>query len=341
MPVDARTPVSADDRFPRSRVRVDGQEMAYVDTGSGAPIVFLHGNPTSSYLWRNVIPHVQHLGRCIAPDLIGMGESAKLRDPGPGTYSFATHARFLDALLEEVRLQGPVTLVLHDWGSALGFDWAARHPDAVRGIAFTEAIVTPLIWADWPRDATRVFRAMRGPDGERRVLDENVFVEKILPASVLRGLSAEAHERYRAPFRERADRWPTLEWPRQIPIENVPPRVHDAVDRYGRWLATTEVPKLFVNAAPGSILVGRQRTVVRRWPALTEVTVRASHVVPEDAPDELGRALAAWILALRVSELRPAGRCPDGAGGHRSGPGPRQPAATPGWSPAGTGRRPR
>jgi haloalkane dehalogenase len=339
MPVDVGTPVPAEDRFPRSRVRIAGQEMAYVDTGSGEPIVFLHGNPTSSYLWRNVIPHVQHLGRCIAPDLIGMGESGKLPDPGPGTYSFATHARFLDALLAELQLEGPVTLVLHDWGSALGFDWAARHPDAVRGIAFTEAIVTPLIWADWPRDAKRVFRALRGPDGERLALEENVFVEKILPASVLRGLSPEAHERYRAPFREPADRWPTLEWPRQIPIENVPPDVHDVVDRYGRWLATTGVPTLFVNAEPGSILVGRQRSVVRRWQALTEVTVPASHFVPEDAPDELGAALAAWILALRVNGLRPAGRCPDAPGGRRPSPGRRWPAGTPGWSPAGTGRR--
>jgi haloalkane dehalogenase len=296
---DARTPVSAADPFTRSRVRIGEQEMAYVDTGTGDPIVFLHGNPTSSYLWRNVIPHVQHLGRCIAPDLIGMGQSSKLPDPGPGTYSFTTHARFLAGFLEAIEVIDRVTLVLHDWGSALGFDWASRHPGAVRGVAFTEAIVNPLVWADWPRDAKRIFQAMRGPDGERRVLDENAFVEKILPASVLRGLSAEAHDRYRAPFRERADRWPTLEWPRQIPIENVPPDVHDVVDHYGRWLATTAVPKLFVNAEPGSILVGRQRKVVRRWPALTEVTVPGSHFVPEDSPDEMGQALAAWIPTLR------------------------------------------
>jgi haloalkane dehalogenase len=294
-----RTPVPAEDPFPRSRVRVGEREMAYVDVGTGDPIVFLHGNPTSSYLWRNVIPHVQHLGRCIAPDLIGMGESDKLPDPQPGTYSFATHAGYLSRFLEQVEADRGVTLVLHDWGSALGFDWAARHPEAIRGIAFTEAIVRPLLWADWPREGKRVFQAMRGPDGERKVLDENVFVEKVLPASVLRGLSPEAHDRYRAPFRERADRWPTLEWPRQIPIEHVPPGVHDVVDRYGQWLAHSDVPKLFVNAEPGFLLVGRQRTVVRRWPALTEVTVPASHFVPEDAPGELGRALADWLPTLR------------------------------------------
>jgi haloalkane dehalogenase len=293
-----RSPVPAEDLFPRSRVRLGEQEMAYVDTGNGDPIVFLHGNPTSSYLWRNVIPHVQHLGRCLAPDLIGMGESSKLADPAPGSYSFATHAGYLAQFLERVEATERVTIVGHDWGSALGFDWAAQHPSAVRGIAFTEAIVTPLLWADWPRDAKRVFQAMRGPDGERKVLDENVFVEKVLPASVLRGLSAEAHDRYRAPFRAREDRWPTLEWPRQIPIQHEPPDVHDVVDRYGQWLAHSDVPKLFVNADPGSILVGRQRTLVRRWPALTEVTVPAAHFVPEDAPDELGHALAGWIPTL-------------------------------------------
>jgi haloalkane dehalogenase len=267
--------ISADDPFPRSRARVRDAELAYVDVGGGSPIVFLHGNPTSSYLWRNVLPHVQHLGRCLAPDLIGMGESAKLPRPGPGTYSFATHAAYLEAWLETVLPSGPVVLVLH------------------------EAIVSPLTWADWPAGARKIFRTMRGPDGEAAVLGKNVFVERILPASTLRGLSPEAHERYRAPFRSPEDRWPTLEWPRQLPIENVPPRVHDVVARYGQWLAHSDVPKLFLNAEPGSILVGRQRGVVRKWPALTEVTVPGNHFVPEDSPHEIGRALAAWIPTLR------------------------------------------
>ena len=290
--------ISAEDPFHRSRVRVGEHEMAYVDVGQGAPIVFLHGNPTSSYLWRNVIPHVQHLGRCIAPDLIGMGDSDKLPDPGPGTYAFETHAAYVDAFLTEVELGAPVILVLHDWGSALGFDWAERHRDRVRGIAFMEAIVTPVTWADWPADATAIFRTMRGPDGETVVLDKNVFVERILPASVLRGLDPAALEHYRRPYPTRESRWPTLEWPRQIPIDNVPPKVHDVVDRYGQWLAHSEVPKLFVNADPGSILVGRQREVARRWPALTEVTVPGSHFVQEDSPHEIGRALADWIAGL-------------------------------------------
>ena len=291
--------VSPEDPFPRSRVRVKDAEMAYVDVGQGDPILFLHGNPTSSYLWRNVIPHVQHLGRCLAPDLIGMGESDKLPDPGPGTYAFGTHAAYLDAFLDAVQPSGPVVLVVHDWGSALGFDWAQRHRDRVRGIAFTEAIVTPMTWADWPADGRRIFRTMRGPDGETVVLEKNVFVERILPASVARGLDPRALERYRQPYPTPESRWPTLEWPRQIPLENVPPRMHDVVDRYRTWLARSEVPKLFLNADPGFLLVGRQRDAVRRWPALTEVTVRGAHFVPEDAPHEIGRALADWIPALR------------------------------------------
>ncbi|MGY1605351.1 haloalkane dehalogenase [Geodermatophilus sp. SYSU D00815] len=305
--------VSPEDPFERSRVAVRDAEMAYVDVGAGdgrrggvggEAIVFLHGNPTSSYLWRNVLPHVQGLGRCLAPDLIGMGESAKLPDPGPGTYSFATHAAYLEAWLDAVVPTGQLTLVLHDWGSALGFDWAARHPERVRGIAFTEAIVTPIVWADWPESGRRIFQAMRGPDGERKVLDENVFVERILPASVARGLSAEAHERYRAPFRSREDRWPTLEWPRQIPIENVPPRVRDVVARYGQWLRTSAVPKLFLNAEPGYLLVGRPRSVVRKWRAVTEVTVPGAHFVPEDSPHAIGRALADWLPRLGGSGER-------------------------------------
>jgi haloalkane dehalogenase len=291
--------VSPEDPFPRSRIRVKDAELAYVDVGEGDPIVFLHGNPTSSYLWRNVIPHVRHLGRCLAPDLIGMGESGKLPDPGPGTYSFATHAAYLEEWLEKVQLTGPVTFVLHDWGSALGFDWAARHPDRVRGIAFTEALVTPITWADWPEPGRAVFQTMRGPDGETVVLEKNVFVERILPASVARGLTPEALEHYRQPYGTPQDRWPTLEWPRQIPIANVPPAVHDVVARYGQWLAHSDVPKLFLNADPGFLLVGRPRSVVRKWPALTEVTVPGAHFVPEDSPHEIGRALADWIPGLR------------------------------------------
>ncbi len=290
--------ISPEDPFPRQHVQVRGAEMAYVDVGEGDPIVFLHGNPTSSYLWRNVIPHVQHLGRCLAPDLIGMGESDKLPDPGPGTYSFATHAGYLEDFLAAVGATERVTLVLHDWGSGLGFDWAARHPDAVRGIAFTEAIVTPVTWEDWPAGARNIFQLMRGPDGEAAILDNNVFVERILPSAVARGLTPQAHDRYREPFTEREDRWATLEWPRQLPIEGEPADVVERVGQYEAWLAGSGVPKLFIDADPGSILIGRQRERVRAWPALTEVTVAGNHFVPEDSPHEIGRAVADWLSGL-------------------------------------------
>lgn len=289
-------PIPSEDPFPRRRVRVRDAEMAYVDVGAGDPIVFLHGNPTSSYLWRNVIPHVQHLGRCLAPDLIGMGQSDKLPAPGPGTYSFATHAEYLAEFLATVGATERVTLVLHDWGSGLGFDWAATHPDSVRGIAFTEAIVAPIEWDEWP--APDVFRRMRGPDGEAAVLDENLFVELLLVGGVARGLTPEALDRHREPFREREARWPTLEWPRQLPIEGTPADVVERVEAYSAWLAGSDVPKLFVDAEPGAVLIGRQRERVRGWPALTEVSVPGSHFVPEDSPHELGRAVADWLAAL-------------------------------------------
>ncbi len=290
--------ISSEDPFPRHRVRVRDAEMAYVDEGEGDPVVLLHGNPTSSYLWRNVIPHLRQHGRCLAPDLIGMGASDKLPAPGPGTYSFEAHATYLEGFLAAVGATERVTLVLHDWGSALGFDWAARHPDAVRGIAFTEAIVTPLSWADWPEGARNIFQVMRGPDGEAAVLDNNVIVELILPSAVARGLTPEAHDRYRMPFATREDRWPTLEWPRQIPVGDEPADVIARVEAYESWLAGSEVPKLFLDADPGSILVGRQRDRVRAWPALTEVTVPGSHFVPEDSPHEIGRAVADWMSGL-------------------------------------------
>ena len=296
--------VSPEDPFERRRVRVQplGRpplEMAYVDEGEGEPVVFLHGNPTSSYLWRNVVPHVRELGlRCLAPDLVGMGDSDPLPDPGPGTYSFFTHQAYLDAFLDAVVPSGRVTLVLHDWGSALGFAWAERNRVRTRGIAFTEAIVTPLTWADWPENARRIYRRLRGPEGADLVLEQNVFVERILPAATLH-LRPEALDRYRAPYLDPERRWPTLEWPRQIPIENVPPPVRDVVARYGQWLRRSPVPKLFLDAEPGSILVGRQRDFVRKWAALTEVTVPGAHVVPEDSPHEIGRALADWLPTLR------------------------------------------
>jgi haloalkane dehalogenase len=287
--------IPAADPHPRRRVRALDTELAYVDTGAGDPVVFLHGNPTSSYLWRNVIPHVASAARCLAPDLVGMGDSGKA--PG-GVYAFADHTRYLDAWFDALGLRR-VTLVVHDWGSALGFHWARRHPERVRGVAYMEAIVRPVAWADWPAAARKIFQAMRSPAGEELVLQKNVFVERILPASVLRGLTPEELERYRAPYREPGEsRRPTLTWPRQIPIDGEPADVVALVEAYAAWLAASPLPKLFVNADPGSILTGAQREFCRTWPNQDEVTVRGTHFLQEDSPDEIGRAVAAFVRRL-------------------------------------------
>ncbi len=293
--------VDATQRYTKQTVEVHGVAMAYVEAGQGRPIVLLHGNPTSSYLWRNVIPHLEGLGRCIAPDLVGMGDSGKLPDSGPGRYSFDTHSRYLGAFLEQVGADRDVTLVLHDWGSGLGFDWARRHPDAVRGIAYMEAIVAPFpSWDVWPEAARGVFQGMRSPAGEDLVLQRNIFVERILPASVLRGLTETEMEVYRAPLRESGEsRRPTLDWPRQLPFRDEGPEdVVERVQAYADWLAVSPVPKLFVDAEPGSILVGTQRELALSWPNQTVVRVPGSHFLQEDSPDEIGQAVAGWLETL-------------------------------------------
>jgi haloalkane dehalogenase len=280
---------------------IDGKAMAYVDKGEGDPIVFLHGNPTSSYLWRNVIPHVEGLGRVIAPDLIGMGDSDKLDDAGPGSYRFVEHRRYLDGLFDHLGLAGVgnVTFVIHDWGSALGFDWASRHPSAIKGIAYMEAIVRPVDWADWPDAARDIFQAMRSDAGEDMILEKNLFVDAILPSAVLRDLTDDEMAHYRAPFNAPGEgRRPTLTWPREIPAGGEPADVVRIVEDYGSWLARSDVPKLFVNAEPGAILTGPQREFCRSWPNQTEVTVAGNHFIQEDSPDEIGEALADWLRGL-------------------------------------------
>ena len=289
--------ISPADPHPRKRLRVLGTEIAYVETGAGDPIVFLHGNPTSSYLWRNVIPHLSGLGRCLAPDLVGMGASGKASD---GSYRFVDHARYFDAWFSELGLTRRVTLVVHDWGSALGFHWAYRNQAAVKGIAYMEAIVAPLSWNDWPGAARNIFQALRSPAGEEMVLQKNVFVERILPASVMRKLGEEEMVAYRKPYLEAGEsRRPTLTWPRQIPIDGEPADVTGFVEEYARWLGTSAgPPKLFVNAEPGTILTGRQRELCRKWPNQSEVTVKGLHFVQEDSPHEIGAAIAHWYRSL-------------------------------------------
>ena len=279
---------------------VNGKRMAYVEIGEGDPIVFLHGNPTSSYLWRNVIPHVADLGRCIAPDLIGQGDSDKLGDSGPGSYRFVQHRTYLWELLEQIGVTERVVLVVHDWGSALGFDWAANHPEAVAGICYMEAIVRPIAtWDEWPEAAQGIFQAFRSPAGEDMVLEKNLFVEAVLPGAMICNLAPEDHDEYRRPFAEPGEgRRPTLTWPREIPIAGEPADVVSIASAYADFMASAPFPKLFVNAEPGAILTGTQRQFCRTWPNQTEVTVTGNHFIQEDSADEIGAALADWYAHL-------------------------------------------
>lgn len=285
-------PISAADAYERHRIAFLETEISYVDTGAGEPVVFLHGNPTSSYLWRNVIPHVEGLGRCLAPDLVGMGDSGAAPD---GSYRFVDHARYLDAWFEALGLTN-VTLVVHDWGSALGFYWAYRHPERVRGIAYMEAVVRPLTWEEWRDESRQIFQDLRSEAGEEMVLEKNLFIEGILPSAVLRDLTEEEMNVYRRPYIEPGEsRRPTLTWPRELPINGEPEDVVSIVDDYSKWLAQSDVPKLFVNAEPGAILTGSQREFCRTWPNQEEVTVRGAHFVQEDSPHEIGEAVATFV----------------------------------------------
>jgi haloalkane dehalogenase len=291
---------SAEERYEKKKVDVLGSELAYVEVGSGDPIVFLHGNPTSSYLWRNVIPHLEGAGRCIAPDLIGQGDSDKLGKSGPDRYRFVEHRVYVDELLASLGVRENITFVCHDWGSALAFDWANLHRDAVKGLAYMEALVRPFAsWEEWPEAARAIFQGFRSPAGEEMILEKNLFVEAVLPASVLRGLGEEEMAVYRRPFAEPGeDRRPTLTWPRQIPIAGEPGDVAEIMQDYADWLCECNVPKLFINADPGAILVGALRETCRTWPNQTEVTVPGNHFLQEDSPDAIGAAVADWLAKL-------------------------------------------
>src|SRR6202047_139507 len=283
----------------KKTVDVHGSRMAYHERGPAAPVLFLHGSPTSSYLWRDVIPELEGRGRLIAPDLIGMGDSAKLPNPGPDTYRFTTHRNYLAAFIDAViGLSDPIVFVVHDWGSALGFDWANHHRDRVRGIAYMEAIVRPVAtWAEWSPQAVPIFQGFRSDKGEAMILERNMFVERVLPGSVLRKLSEAEMAEYRRPFLQAGDRWPTLTWPRQIPISGEPADVVRIATDYSNWMAENDIPKLFVNADPGAILIGAVRDFCRSWKSQTEVTVSGSHFIQEDSGPAIGRAVAEWMKA--------------------------------------------
>lgn len=288
----------SDQEIEKKTVKVLGKNMAYVEKGEGNPIIFQHGNPTSSYLWRNIIPHLENQGKCIAIDLIGMGDSDKLEDEGDNTYSYHVHKKYFDACLKELGIKDDITFVIHDWGSALGFNWAYDNKNSVRGICYMEAIVKTISWDDWPEDGKSIFQGFRSEAGEDLVLKKNLFIEGVLPGAIIRNLSNKEMDVYRKPFLKEIERRPTLDWPRQIPIDNKPEEVCNIVKDYSLWMSINEIPKLFINANPGSILKGEQRDFCRKWKNQEEVTVKGSHFIQEDSPKDIGQAISSWFQKI-------------------------------------------
>ena len=294
--------ISSDFKYSKSFLNINGKNLAYVDSGEGDPIVFLHGNPTSSYLWRNIMPHLEGVGRLIAPDLIGMGDSDKLDNSGPERYTFIEHSEYLYGLLEKLDLNN-VTLVIHDWGSALGFNWAALNPEKVKSIVYMEAITGPIeSWNDWPKQARNIFQSFRSDSGEELILEKNFFVEGVFASDVgvYRKLEKEELDTYIKPFKEKGEsRRPTLTWPRQIPIEGEPEEVIEIANNYAKFMNETQIPKLFINAEPGGILIGKQREIARQWPNQKEVTVKGGHFIQEVSPDEIGKYVREFLIGLK------------------------------------------
>ena len=279
----------------KQKISINNKNIAYAESGSGDPIIFLHGNPTSSYLWRNITPHLESQGRCICIDLIGMGDSDKLDNPDENSYQFEEHYHYVNAAIESLTNGENTTFVIHDWGSALGFNWCYHNPDSVKGIAYMEAIVKEMTWEDWSDEAKGIFQGFRSDAGESLVLEKNYFVEKVLPGSIIRRLRDEEIEEYRRPFLNPGeDRRPTLSWPREIPIEGQPANVCKIVNQYAEWMQTNDIPKLFINAEPGAITTGRIRDFCRSWKNQTEVTVKGIHFIQEDSPDDIGKAISTW-----------------------------------------------
>jgi len=284
----------------KKTIDVNGKKMSYIDEGQGDSIVFQHGNPTSSYLWRNIMPYCEGIGRLVACDLIGMGDSEKLSESDHTRYTYSEQREYLFSAWDKLNLGDRIILVVHDWGSALAFEWARKHENRVQGIVYMEAIVDAMSWNDWPENARKIFQGFRSPAGEEMILDKNVFVERVLPGSILRQLKDTEMDEYRRPFKSSGeDRRPTLSWPRQIPIDGKPDDVVRVVQDYSQWLETSRIPKLFINAEPGSILVGRQRELCRQWSNQTEVTVPGLHFIQEDSPDEIGAHTADFVRRLR------------------------------------------
>ena len=289
--------------FDKSSVNIEGKKLAYIDVGEGTPIVMLHGNPTSSFLWRNIIPHLNDLGRVIVPDLIGHGDSDKLPvSMGPDRYKFENTFKYLNKLLNKLEINNDITLILHDWGSALGFYWAMKNPEKIKAICYMEAIVSPINWSDWPEQARGIFKGFRSEKGEDLILKRNMFIEAVLPSSIIRKLTKDEMDEYRKPFLNESDRQVTLNWPRQIPIEGEPSHMFRLVSSYADWISNDgDIPKLFINADPGSILIGKQREFCRGWKNQIEVTVNGLHFIQEDSPHEIGEAISSWMRNINAA----------------------------------------
>ena len=285
--------------YEKKFIDVESKKIAYIDEGHGDPIVLIHGNPTSSFLWRNIVPELLNSGRVIVPDLIGQGDSEKLPvSDGSDRYSLEVAYKYVDGLLQNIGADNNVTLVIHDWGSGIGFLWAMRNPNAVKGVAYMEAIVKPMSWDDWPEGGVGIFKGFRSEKGEDLILNRNMFIEGVLPSSVIRELSENEMNAYRAPHLKEEDRQPLLNWPRQIPLEGEPKNVVSLVNDYGAFMSSSNIPKLFINADPGSILLGKQREFCRSWPNQKEVTVKGIHFIQEDSPFEIGQAVAEWLETI-------------------------------------------
>lgn len=275
-----------------------GKKMAYIEHGNGEPIVFLHGNPTSIYLWRNIIPHLEGKGRLIAIDMIGMGDSEKIDDSNADSYSLAENTKYTAALLEALHVTENVTLVLHDWGSGVGFNWANQNQEKVKAIAFMEAIPTTFpTWDDFNPDLHAPIKMLRSSEGDKLALEDNFFIETLLPSAILRDLTEFEHAQYRKPFMQKGEsRRATLAGPRQLPIAGEPKETVQLIDNYASYLSKSyDIPKLFINAEPGAFLTGYARNFVRTLPNLKEVTVAGHHFIQEDSPKEIGQALLEWI----------------------------------------------
>ena len=289
----------------KQKIKINNFDLAYIDTfkitnNNDNPILLIHGNPTSSYLWRKIIPNLQKWGRVIIPDLIGHGDSDKLPTyMGKNRYSFKVTYDFLVEIIDFLKFKKKITLLIHDWGGALGFHWAFNNPEKILGIAYMETIVQPLkSWNDWPENARSIFQSFRSEKGEDLILNRNFFIERILPNSIIRNLSSEEMDNYRLPFKFKDDRQVMLNWPRQIPIEGEPKDIFNLVNNYSEWMQKTLFPKLFINAEPGSILVGNQREYCRKWLNQTEMTVDGLHFIQEDSPNEISNAFINWYKNL-------------------------------------------